>query len=59
MATPIEGLFDQLNKAHAQNLPTRQEVTEAELGHVWLGKKGDGTLWSIKKKATDAFELSI
>lgn len=59
MATPIEGLFDELTKVRAQNLPTRQEVAEAQLGHVWLGKKGDGTLWSIKKKAVDAFELSI
>jgi hypothetical protein len=59
MPTPLEGIFGQLTKARAQNLPTRQEVNVAEQGHLWVGKKGDGTMWSLKKTAADTFEIIV
>ncbi len=59
MATLLEGLFEQLTKVRAQNLPTRSEVTTAENGHMWLGKKGDGTGWSLKKTTDDSYEVTL
>lgn len=59
MATPIEELFEKLTKARVVTPPTRSEITAAENGHTWLGKKGDGSSWSVKKTGTDTFEMNL